>query len=83
MKLSKKDGVKRAHAALANTATGQITKNEDSVTLVSKDFIATISCVSRGQKEIQVIVIVAGQNGNETRGTMEQLRDGMRSGIFE
>ena len=83
VKLSKKDGVKRAHAALANTATGQITKNEDSATLVSKDFIATISCVPRGSKEIQVIVIVAGQNGNETRGIMEQLRDGMRSGIFE
>ena len=68
LKLSKKDGVKRAHAALANTATGQITKNEDSATLVSKDFIATISCVPRGRKKSRSLSSWPGRTGMKRAG---------------
>jgi len=83
LKMSQQDGVQRAHAALANTATGKITKNASSATLVSGNFIATISCLPRGKSEVQVIIIMAGQDGKETRGVLEQLRGGMRTGLFE
>jgi hypothetical protein len=84
LKLSVADGAKRAKSAIATSFKGgQMTSGTDFATHASTNLIATIKCLSRGKDQILVIVIAAGNDGKTTRGTMEQLRDGMRSGVFE
>jgi hypothetical protein len=77
------DGVNRALAVMATTADGVIESEEDKVRLVTSNFRALIKCLPWRDGEILTIIIVAGNNGNETRGIMEELRSGMRGGVLE
>jgi hypothetical protein len=81
--LKKQDGVKRAKAALSSTAVGKLKSDSDGATLISQDFIATIKCLPQDSDSILTIIIVAGNDGKETKGVMEGLRTGMQKGIFD
>jgi hypothetical protein len=84
LKMSVANGAKRAQAAIAsNFKGGQMKSDSDSATFLSPNLVALIKCLPRGKSNTQVIVIAAGNDGAATRGAMEQLRDGMRSGILE
>jgi len=84
LELNQQDGVQRARTVMTFTLKGGgggIEMHDNNVWYSSETLRATIACIPRGDDEIQVIVIAAGQSGTETtRGVMEQLRDGMRHG---
>ena len=80
--LSKKDGVRRAKAALRATAAGKMRSDRASATLVSKGFVATIKCISQGAK-ILIIIIVAGNNGDRTLAVCNELTSAMQTGLID
>jgi hypothetical protein len=81
--LSVADGVNRALAVMGTTADGDIEREEDKIRLVTSNFRALIKCLPWREGEVLTIIIVAGNNGDETRGIMEELRNGMRGGVLE
>jgi hypothetical protein len=81
--LSVAGGLNRALAVMATTADGDIESEEDMVRLVTSNFRALIKLLPWRDREILTIIIVAGNDGNETRGIMEELRNGMRGGVLE
>jgi hypothetical protein len=83
--LSQQEGIQRARAVLATTATGTISDddNGEALHLVTSEFHAIINCVGQGDHDIFTIMIVAGDNDAQTRAIMEEIRTGMRGGPLD
>ena len=82
--LSQDEGMQRARVVLSTTAKGgKISGDEDTLRLVTSEFHAIINCVRQGDRDIFTIMIVAGNNDAETRAIMEEIRDGMGSGVLD
>ena len=82
--LSQEEGMLRARAVLATTATGTIGGAEvDALHLVTSEFHAIINCVGQDDHDILTIIIVAGNNDAQTRAIMQEIRSGMSGGPLE
>lgn len=77
---------KRAGAAIASEiVVDKIEKGPNGASAWNKNTYMIIYCTAKDSKKTEVIIFVAGDpgKGKQAKETMEQLRDAMKSGLFE
>jgi hypothetical protein len=82
--ISHSECAKRAGVVIATEiVVDKIDKNPDGATATNKNTSMIIYCTSKGKNKTEAIIFASGFNGQETKVTMQQLRDGMKSAIHE
>ena len=77
---------KRAGAAIASEiVVEKIEKGPNGASAWNKNTYMVIYCTAKGSKKTEVIIFVAGDEGKgkQANETMQQLREAMKSGLFE
>jgi hypothetical protein len=82
--LSEDELFDRARAVMASGFEGgSLDTGERKARIVTDSWRALMKFLPQGGDRFLTIIIVAGHDGDTTRGVMEELRDGMRLGVLD
>jgi len=84
LNISKSQCVNRTQPAIASEiVVDKIDKGANGSTAWNSNSSIVVYCVSRGSGKSNTVIFVSGFKNQQTKETMMQIRDAMKSGIFE